>query len=104
MKNIKVYNFESIRGNKIPNQFLIKVTNDEGQMENIFQSYETIIAKYNVTTGKLVLDKRYWDYSRTTLKYLKMFLEENTYIDYDTKAKFEKLMQSSDDITLENLN
>ncbi len=40
--------------------------------ERYFFSYGTLIAKWTGT--KYILDSYYWDYSRTTLKYLKQFL------------------------------
>ena len=42
----------------------------------MFYSYKSIIAiKYD--NGDVLLDSDYWDYSRTTLKYLKLFLGTN---------------------------
>ena len=52
------------------NQFII-----EGRKEVIFQSYNSTIAIYNYETTKLTLGCD-WDYSRTTLKHLYLFLEE----------------------------
>ena len=37
-----------------------------------FQSYDVIVAKKS--RGKIILDKDYYDYSRTTIKYRNMFL------------------------------
>ena len=54
-------------GRDIPNQFII-TTEDR----KIFQSYDSIIAvKINMGNEKdyIMLDKTYWDYSRTTGKY-----------------------------------
>ena len=42
--------------------------------ERFFQSYQSIIAKQCKVSRKIYLDSYYWDYSRTTLKYLKQFL------------------------------
>ena len=55
------------------NQFII---NHEGAL--YFQSYESLIAKYE--GGKLTLYP-HWDYSRTTLKHLYIFLFRYTYLD-----------------------
>ncbi len=50
------------------NQFLIK------DKKNLyFQSYDSLIAKYNKETGKLTLFKD-WDYSNTTRKHLYLFI------------------------------
>ena len=64
---MKVTNFTSNKGNKVPNQYLISIGNLE-----IFQSYNSIIA---IKDGdKVRLNYVYWDWSRTTLKYLNQFL------------------------------
>ena len=71
MKTIEVTQMNSIRtGRPVANQFII-YTN-----KNVyFQSYDSIIAKkQRGFLGKTTLDKNYWDYSQTTLKYLKSFL------------------------------
>lgn len=51
------------------NQFLIKT-----KEYNIFQSYQTIIAVYDKKSQHLYLNKDYWDYSKTTLKHLYIFI------------------------------
>lgn len=74
MKTIQVVQMNSATtGNPVPNQFMI-FTNKYVY----FQSYQTIIAKRERGfLGKTTLDRNYWDYSRTTLKYLKTFLAIN---------------------------
>jgi hypothetical protein len=62
----KVESMESYNGNAVPNQFVISGTEWE-----MFQSYHSRIAV--VWQGQVYLF-RDWDYSRTTLKYLKQFL------------------------------
>lgn len=64
---MKVSNMLSSRGNKIANQFVISTSTGE-----VFQSYNSIIAERK--NGRVTLDAQYWDYSATTLKYLKIFL------------------------------
>ena len=64
---MKVENMVSSRGNYVPNQFIIT---DDGM--EIFQSYETIIAIKD--KGKITLDNNALEYSRTTSKYLYLFL------------------------------
>jgi hypothetical protein len=62
-------------GRDIPSQFII-TTEDR----KIFQSYDSIIAvKINMDNEKdfIMLDKTYWDYSRTTGKYRNQFLGED---------------------------
>jgi len=69
----KVRNMYSANGNKVANQFIIDVNNEE-----IFQSYNTIIAIKNHKNGKMYLDKILWNYSNTTSKYRNIFLNEKT--------------------------
>lgn len=64
---MKVSNIVNPRGNTAPNQFII----EDGD-RHVFQSYNSIIAV--VKAGVVTLDPDYWDYSVTTLKYLKIFL------------------------------
>jgi hypothetical protein len=64
----KVYNMKSPNGNDVPNQF--EIYTEEG---TYFQSYRSIIA-FVPLSGKIQLDETYWDYSRTTSKYLNQFL------------------------------
>ena len=65
----QITNLQSPRTYKpVPNQFLIS-----SDRYNIFKSYETIIAKEDRKTNKITLDYD-WNYSQTTIKYLKEFL------------------------------
>ena len=64
---MKVSNMCSNNGNQVPNQFII----DNGN-KTIFQSYKTIVAVKE--SGKVTLDSNALEYSNTTLKYLKQFL------------------------------
>ena len=87
----KVENFKSFRsGNPIANQFKITLQNGT----EVFQSYNSIIAvKVN---GLTFLDRTCWDYSNTTSRYRKEFLNE------DTKTTKQKI---KDDVyVLMNLN
>ncbi len=68
---IKVRNIESNKGNKIPNQFGITMSNGT----EIFQSYDSVIVKR--TRKNTYLDRDYWDYSVTTGKYRNIFLRES---------------------------
>jgi len=88
---MKVSNFTSNNGNTIANQFLISEKDKE-----TFQSYGSIIAVKNYKTGKITLDKYYWDYSTTTGKYRNMFLGEGI---AETRKKIE-----SGEYKLKNLN
>ena len=60
-------------GKPVVNQYVIT---DEATKSIVFQSYETVIAHLDTETGAVVLDEHYWDYSITTLRYLKVFINE----------------------------
>ena len=65
-----VSNMISAHGNDVPNQFVI--TNDNH--DAYFQSYVSIVARKIDATGKVELDVNKWNYSRTTSRYLALFL------------------------------
>lgn len=68
---MKIQNLISSNGNKIANQFSV---NHNGI--RYFQSYDSVCAKYSDNILTLGCD---WDYSRTTLKYLYIWMEDNAY-------------------------
>lgn len=82
---IKVSNLESPRtGKPVANQFLLT---EEGRGVNgnfirreYFQSYDSMIAERIVWPDRVdvLLDERYWNYSKTTSKYRNQFLREST--------------------------
>jgi len=86
---VKVYNLESPRtGKPVANQFVIKIKRvfPTGRVREteVFQSYDSVIAKSISEYGGAapsesytIVDPDYWDYSATTLKYLKQFLGTN---------------------------
>ena len=63
-------NMQSPNNNPIPNQFII--WSDEG---TYFKSYNSIIV-FQPKNGQIQLDKKYWNYSKTTGKYRNIFLGE----------------------------
>ena len=74
MNSIHVENMRSPQSDRpVANQYII--TDDE--QGKIFQSYQSTIAVCT-DDGQIDLDETYWDYSRTTLKYLKEFLGQTT--------------------------
>jgi hypothetical protein len=87
---MKVSNMQSRKGNDVPNQFIIS-DNSKG---TFFQSYNSIIA--GKTPQGIILDEYYWNYSRTTLKYLSLFLDSST---METKKRIK-----DGTYTLANLN
>jgi hypothetical protein len=79
MKNT-VENMTGRTGRAVPNQFIIETQHETpGVLTWTFQSYETIIATYNVpgkdggAKGFLTLDRNKWDYSPTTSRYRNQF-------------------------------
>jgi len=73
IRKMNVKNIESPKGNKVPNQFIICADNGR-----YFQSYDSIICFAPYDWDKpILLDRTYWDYSKTTGKYRNQFLEED---------------------------
>jgi len=86
----KVENMISSNGNTVANQFIIRLNS----IGTFFQSYNSIIA--GKTPEGIVLDKYYWNYSKTTGKYRNIFLGE-------TKKETEQKIKSGEYI-LTDLN
>ena len=82
----------SSNGNKVPNQFIVTLP------ENVtmFQSYNTVIAQNR--NGKIVLDSKALEYSATTTKYLKQFLNTS-----DSKKQLQAKIENGF-YQVENLN
>lgn len=74
----------------VKNQFLVSINS----VGTFFQSYSSMIAAK--TLEGILLDKNYWDYSKTTGKYRNLFLGE------DKKATESKI--KSGEYKLVNLN
>ena len=80
----KVNNFLSPRSNKpIANQFKIVMQNGL----EVFQSYDSIIVLKDKKNDEIYLDKDHWNYSQTTSRYRKLYLNEDT---KTTKEKIKK--------------
>ena len=80
----KVENFRSPRSNKpVANQF--KITMQNGL--EVFQSYDSIIVLKDKKNDEIYLDANSWDYSNTTSRYRKLYLNEDT---KTTKEKIKK--------------
>lgn len=67
---MKVENMTSSKGNIVPNQFIIR---DKLNNKLSFQSYGSVICE--IIDDDITLDIVYWDYSRTTSRYLSAFLD-----------------------------
>lgn len=72
---MKYYKVEQLE-NK--NQFIIRIKTEKSN-HIIFQSYNSMIADYDINNKKLTLFKN-WDYSKTTLKHLYIFIRYYGYI------------------------
>ena len=68
--NVKVEQFQG-RNGSVNNQFTLRTPDGI-----YFQSYDSIIV-FIPNTGKTQLDKKFWDYSKTTGKYRNQFLMED---------------------------
>jgi len=80
---IKTYNLKSPRtGNAVANQFEIEIVRSYNNFRTLyFQSYASTICKLHLNNKgewAVYLDSKDWDYSRTTLKYLRVFLDKYT--------------------------
>ena len=71
MQYIKVTPMTSAGTNEpVKNQYIIAVTTCDRTF--MFQSYDSLIASYNGTTLTI---GAHWDYSKTTVKYFRQFLQ-----------------------------
>lgn len=75
-----VSNLIGLKGNAVANQFVIETEN-----HIYFQSYSSVVAKYNKNSKEIVLSD-YWNYSNTTIKYVYQFLRKHCYT-YVTNKK-----------------
>lgn len=78
---IKVSSMSTKSGNDSLNNFII----NDGKGNTSFQSYNTLIARSD-PAGNITLDRRHWNYSRTTGQYRNQFLGEGI---SDTRSKIE---------------
>lgn len=79
------------------NQYII--INDDGSIT--FQSYDSIIATVKdktVITLNFKDKKPLWDYSNTTRKHFKLFVNEYTAYKYIDKTQFIKLIKENENI------
>ena len=56
-------------------------------------SYNCQIAIYNKQTQSLAINQEWWDYSQTTLKHVKHFINQYTAYTYETKQQFKALIE-----------
>ena len=72
------------------NQFVIEYVKPNNFSVLCFQSYKSLIAIYDQETKQLLINWRYWDYSKTTSKHLKIFVNRFTNCTYENKQQFIK--------------
>ena len=90
------------------NQVVICDNISYGLYEYEFYSYGTLIARYRTTRGINENNKdtlqltEYYDYSRTTSKYLKIFLNEYCGLWYDNTKELRKYIKNGgcDNVTI----
>lgn len=86
------------------NQFVIHYNNTKDPCYSViaFQSYATLIAYYCSYEDKLYINWSMWDYSKTTLKHLKIFINEYTKFNYENKQQFLKFLLNDNHVKLFN--
>ena len=67
-----------------------------------FKSYDSIICYYSQSEKQLYLNGRMWDYSATTRKYFKDFVNFYTCFDYASKQKWEREIEKNNKIFYQN--
>ena len=90
MKNLTIYNLQTNRGGVASNQIVIK---DTEKRKVSFYSYNILIASYDEVLKKITLFDK-WDYSNTTLRYLKQFMEHFTTINYISKQSLNNRLEN----------
>jgi hypothetical protein len=81
--------------NGYANQFVIYLENLKGIC---FQSYKTGIAVFYNEVNKLQLKGNMWDYSATTRRHFKAFINEHTPFTYENKQQWLKEIKNNDNI------
>ena len=94
LMNVNVENLTTNGGNVAQEQVVVMV----GSLIK-FISYGTDIAYYNDNTGQLDVTED-WDYSSTTMKYFKQFIEDYTDHDYISAKDFREQLENNDKIEL----
>ncbi len=75
------------------NQYILEVGNI-----TVFQSYDSKICAYDSSTSTLYLYGDIWDYSNTTRKYFKEFINYYTIYTYEDKKEWLKMIERKDKI------
>lgn len=92
----------SVRQLENKNQFIISYQDKENNDLLAFQSYATLIAIWSYKDHLLYINWDMFDYSKTTLKHLKIFINRYTAFNYLDKQQFTKLILNDDKVILFN--
>ena len=88
-ENLIVKHMTGRTGEPVINQFSIET--EEG---NYFQSYRTMVA-FKPIGGEVILDTNAWEYSRTTTKYLRQWLDQRGRIMDKEDYQYQNLNQEN---------
>ena len=77
---LKINNIVNNNGNKVANQFVIY---DDIKGEKHFQSYNSLVCIVSHTKNTIIFG-RDWDYSNTTMRHLRKFLQDEANIDLNS--------------------
>lgn len=77
---------------QLANNQVVVCEGNYGEYKYEFYSYGTLIATYEEETRRLTLTE-YYDYSRTTSKYLKVFLNDYCNFYYNNTQELRKIIQ-----------
>lgn len=97
--NLSLNNLVRVRVVQIANknQFAIYYKDDKRQLV-AFQSYNTLICW--LEGQKLYINYSMWDYSKTTSKHLKIFINEYTMYNYENHLQFAKEIATNENFIL----
>lgn len=92
-------NLQTDRYIHLQNNQMIRVAKYDNDVFYIFYSYNSLIAIYNACNYELAINTDKFDYSKTTMKWLKYFINNFTAHDYDSAMQFKKYVYQCDYVT-----
>ena len=101
MINLKTAKKTHVQQLENKNQFVITYC-DNDITYWAFQSYYSLICVYCPSTKEMIVNNNKWDYSKTTLKHLKLFINDFTCYRYENKTQFTYFLykENNEKITL----
>ena len=69
----KVRQMKSAKGGSVANHFII-----ETNRYTFLQSYDSLVVRVHKRSGRVSLDRKKWNYSKTTSRYRNLFLNATT--------------------------